>query len=380
MATNPLLPGVQPATIGVLGGGQLGRMLGLAARAMGYRFATLTPDANSPAAQVADVVHVADYHDVDQVDAFARHVDVMTLEFENVPAATAEAAAKHAPLRPGGGLLATAQDRLLEKDTMRRLGLPTQAYAAIDRVEEIQNALDEVGTPAVLKTRTEGYDGKGQRRVQSPADVAPAFAELGSRPCILERWVTFEREISVIGARGLDGEIALYEPFANDHVNHILDVTRSPARLTRETRNDAHNIIRSVLQDLDITGVLCIELFEKADGSLVFNEMAPRTHNSGHVTMDAHTCCQFEQQVRAICGLPLGDTTQIVPVAAMANLLGDLWREGRTPDWSAALAAPSVSLHLYGKSEARPSRKMGHLNAVGGDAVARVRAAREQLR
>jgi 5-(carboxyamino)imidazole ribonucleotide synthase len=374
----PILPG---AAVGVLGGGQLGRMFSLAARRMGYRVHVFAPDDDTPAGQLADREVRAPYDDLEAVERFARGVSVVTFEFENVPAATAEAAARHAPVRPAGSLLHTTQDRAREKQALTARGLPVAPYAVIASHEELAAAGAAVGFPAVLKTAGWGYDGKGQRRVEGAAELEAAWRELGQVPCVLERFVAFTNELSVVGARGLDGALALYDPVLNHHERHILDVTLCPAPVAERVREDALELARAVLEGLEVVGVLCVELFLLEDGSLVVNELAPRPHNSGHVTIDAHECCQFEQQVRAVCGLPLGSTALQVPAAAMANLLGDLWSEGE-PDWCAALADPGVRLHLYGKSEPRPGRKMGHLTVAGAtleEAERRARTARAAL-
>jgi 5-(carboxyamino)imidazole ribonucleotide synthase len=358
--SDPILPG---SVLGVLGGGQLGRMFTLAARRMGYRITVFAPDDGTPAGQIAYQEVHAPYEDLATVESFARGVSVVTFEFENVPAATAEAAARHAPVRPRGELLHTTQDRLREKRALSALGLPVAGFAAIEREQDLARAAETVPGAGVLKTAAWGYDGKGQRRVAGPSQLAAAWRELGGQRAVLEAWVPFEREISVVGARGLDGSVALYEPFENDHADHVLDLTLWPSRLPERTRRQALELARAVLEGLDVVGVLCVEMFLLEGGELVVNELAPRPHNSGHLTIDAHVTSQFEQQVRAVCGLPLGSTEPSAPAAAMANLLGDLWSD-REPDWAAALAVPGVRLHLYGKQGPRPGRKMGHLTAT----------------
>jgi 5-(carboxyamino)imidazole ribonucleotide synthase len=358
------------ATLGVLGGGQLGRMFAMAARRMGYRVAVLVPGEDSPAGQIADLEIDAPYDDLDAVARFARQVDVVTFEFENVPTATAEAAARHAPVRPAGSLLHTTQQRRREKEALRAAGVPTVRFAAAATAGELDAALRTVGAPAILKTTAWGYDGKGQRRVPRTEDAAAAWHELGEPPVIVEQVANFTREISVVGARGLDGQIALYDPIANHHVHHILDVSVCPAELPAAVRTQALEITRTLLEQWQVVGVMCVEMFLLPGGELLVNEVAPRPHNSGHLTIDAHVCSQFEQQVRAVCNLPLGATAAVAPAAAMANLLGDLWSAG-PPDWAAACALPGVALHLYGKREARPGRKMGHVTArEGGPAAA----------
>ncbi len=376
--SDPILPG---ATLGVLGGGQLGRMFTMVARRMGYRVAVFAPDDDTPAGQIAFREVRAPYEDLDAVRAFARQVSVVTFEFENVPAATAAAAAEMAPVRPAGSLLHTTQQRRREKEALRAAGVPTVRFACAETAAQLETALAEVGTPAILKTIAWGYDGKGQRRVDRAEQAAAAWEELGEPPVVVEAVAAFEREISVVGARGLDGGMAIYEPIANHHADHILDLSVCPADLPRRVRDRAVDITRTLLAAWDVVGVLCVEMFLLGDGELLVNEVAPRPHNSGHLTIDAHTCSQFEQQVRAVCGLPLGSAVAISP-AAMANLLGDLWLDGE-PDWASACALPGIKLHLYGKAEARRGRKMGHLTALGtcgGAAAQTAAAAREALR
>jgi 5-(carboxyamino)imidazole ribonucleotide synthase len=317
------------STIGVLGGGQLGRMFAMAARRLGYRVHTLAPDDDTPTGQVADREINASYDDLDAIRAFAQGVDVVTFEFENVSAAAA---------------------------------------AAI------------VGCPAVLKTASFGYDGKGQVMVSAPGDLAAAWASLGRREAILEAFIDLDREISIIGARGVDGGWSHFAPIENAHARHILDVSVAPANVPAATAGLAVDVTRSVMDALEYVGILCIEFFVARDGSLLVNELAPRPHNSGHLTFDACRTSQFEQQLRAICALPLGSPELLQP-AAMANLLGDVWKRGE-PNWAAALAFPDVKLHLYGKSTPRPGRKMGHLTALAAspaEAKAQVLAAREAL-
>jgi len=376
--TRPILPG---ATLGVLGGGQLGRMFAVAAKRMGYRVAVLSPDEGGPTAQLADLAFDAPYDDLDAVARFARASDVVTFEFENVAAEAANTAARHAPVRPDGSVLHTTQDRLRERTLLDRLGLPSAPHAAVRTFDDLQDAVARVGTPAVLKSATSGYDGKGQRRVDTPAAAAAAWVELGSRPCLYEKWVPFAAELSVVGARGLSGELALYPPFRNDHVHHILDVSVAPSGFPPTVVEQARALAGAVFEGLGLVGVACVELFLLGDGTLLVNEIAPRPHNSGHLTIEGCATSQFEQQVRAVCGLPLGSTDPVVGGAAMANLLGDLWNGGE-PDWASALTVPGVRLHLYGKAAARPGRKMGHLTATASspeEAEALVRQARAAL-
>lgn len=361
--TGALLPG---ARLGVLGGGQLGRMFALAARRLGYRVGVLAPGSDGPAGQVADLVVDAAYDDLAAVEDFARQVDVLTFEFENVSAAAVEAAARHVPVRPAGSFLHLTQDRAREKEGLRALGLPTAPFAVLREEDDLAAAAKAIGFPAILKTSSWGYDGLGQRRIEDAGGLAAAWEDLDRLPCVLEGLVPFVEELSVVGARGVDGDLALYEPVLNRHERHILDLTLCPAPVAAATLDAAHDIARTILEVHEVVGVLCVELFLLADGALVVNEIAPRPHNSGHLTIDAHACSQFEQQVRAVCGLPLGSTAAKRPAAAMANLLGDLWRGGE-PDWAAALALEGVALHLYGKGEPRRGRKMGHLTVTAAD-------------
>lgn len=350
------------AVLGVLGGGQLGRMFAIAARRMGYRVHVLVPGEDTPTGQVADLEVEADYEDLDAVAEFARRVDVVTFEFENVPAETADAAARHAPVRPAGAVLHTTQNRLREKTFLEKAGLPVPRFRAVRNLEELEAAIAEIGAPAVLKTAAWGYDGKGQRVIRDAAEAAGAWVELGGREAILESFIAFERELSVVAARGQDGGFIAYGPIENRHNRHILDLSLDPAEVSETVREQAIEIARTIVEALDVVGVLCVELFLEPGGTLKVNELAPRPHNSGHLTIDAYTACQFEQQVRAICDLPLAEPRRLSP-AVMANLLGDLW-EGGSPRFERALAVPDVKLHLYGKTEARAGRKMGHLTAL----------------
>jgi 5-(carboxyamino)imidazole ribonucleotide synthase len=367
------------STVGVLGSGQLGRMFTIAARRLGYRVHTLSPEDDTPTGQVADLEVRAAYEDLDAVRRFARGVSVVTFEFENVPAAAAAAAAELVPVRPGGEVLHTTQHRGREKAFLVAAGIPVAPHARVGSLAELEAALARLGTPAVLKTAGWGYDGKGQSRIDRPADAAKAWATLGATDAVLEAFVDFEREVSVVAARGLDGSFTHWGVLANDHAKHVLDVTTAPAPVPPAVEREAVALARTIVERLQVVGVLCVELFLLKDGRLVVNELAPRPHNSGHLTVDASNTCQFEQQLRAICGLPLGDTT--TRPAAMANLLGDLWSHG-PPRFDRALADPGVKLHLYGKLAARPGRKMGHLTCVAAtaeEARARVLTARAAL-
>jgi phosphoribosylaminoimidazole carboxylase, PurK protein len=370
-----ILPG---AVIGVLGGGQLGRMFAIAARRMGYRVHTLSPDADTPTGQVADVEIIAPYEDLDAIRKFSQGVAVVTFEFENVPSATAEAAASHAPVRPSGSILHTTQHRLREKTFLSKVGFPLTPFVPVRSVEDLQQALNRLGRPAVLKTADFGYDGKGQALIGPTDDAGAAWRSIGSVEAVLEAFVDFEREISVVAARGIDGSFAHYGAIDNAHRNRILDVSVAPASVPPEITAEAVQIARGVLEALDVVGVLCVEFFLTRSGKLLINELAPRPHNSGHLTFDACVTSQFEQQLRAVCGLPLGSTHLLCP-AAMSNVLGDLWHAGE-PDWAAVCAFPAAKLHLYGKLTPRPGRKMGHITALAAtpaEAETIVRAARE---
>jgi 5-(carboxyamino)imidazole ribonucleotide synthase len=375
--SSVILPG---STIGVLGGGQLGRMFAMAARRLGYRVHTLAPDHDTPTGQIADVEINASYDDLDAVRAFAKGVDVVTFEFENVSADAAAAAEAHAIVRPNGRALAIAQHRLREKTFLAGHGLPVTPFAAIRTDADLAGAVAAVGCPAVLKTSSFGYDGKGQVPVATPDGLAAAWASLGRQEAVLEAFLDLDCEISVIGARGVSGEWSHFGAIENAHVHHILDVSVAPAAVPAAMAALAVDATQRIMEALEYIGILCVEFFVTRDGRLLVNELAPRPHNSGHLTFDACRTSQFEQQVRAICGLPLGTPDMFQP-AAMANLLGDLWSQGE-PNWAAALALPDVKLHLYGKATARPGRKMGHLTALaltGADARAQVIRARELL-
>jgi 5-(carboxyamino)imidazole ribonucleotide synthase len=374
---KPVLPG---ATVGVLGSGQLGRMFAIAARRMGYRVHTYSPDSDTPTGQVADKEYEHNYDDLDAVREFARGVSVVTFEFENVPAEAVEAAEALAPVRPSGSVLYTTQNRLREKNFLARNGFPVAPFRHVTSREELKAALAEVGRPAVLKTAGFGYDGKGQTRISSDEDAGRAVDALKGQEGVVEAFVDFEREVSVVAARTVRGEFAHYGVIENAHSRHILDVSVAPARVSEETAREAVEIARSVLETLDVVGVMCVEFFLTRGGKLLVNELAPRPHNSGHLTFDASLTSQFEQQLRAVCCLPLGSTELMRP-AAMANLLGDLWNEGE-PDWRGALKFTDVKLHLYGKTEARAGRKMGHLTALAStpeEAARKARAARSAL-
>jgi 5-(carboxyamino)imidazole ribonucleotide synthase len=367
-------------TIGVLGSGQLGRMFAIAARRMGYRVHTFSPEDDTPTGQVADVEVTASYDDLDALRAFARNVHVVTFEFENVPIEAVDAVEELAPVRPTGVALHTAQQRAREKTFLADRGFPTAPFARAETLDELWAGVARVGTPAIVKTAAFGYDGKGQHKVTTPADLDHIWSAIGHQEAVIEKFVSLQTEISVIAARGLDGEIANYPVMENRHRNHILDLTTCPAAIPEPIARRAVDIARAILEELQYVGLLCVEFFVTTDGELLVNELAPRPHNSGHLTFDACVTSQFEQQVRAICGLPLGSTELLRP-AAMANLLGDLWIDGE-PNWVAACRFPDVKLHLYGKTDPRVGRKMGHLTAMAATAAQaqeRAIAARDAL-
>lgn len=354
------------STIGVLGSGQLGRMFAIAARRIGYRVHTFSPDFDTPTGQVSDFEVCAEYEDLDKVREFARSVDVITFEFENVPFQTVEAAAQFAPVRPRGEVLHTTQNRLREKTFLSANGFPVAPFRHVKTVDELKIALTQIGAPAVLKTAGFGYDGKGQAKIKNETDAESAFEAIGSQEAVLEAFVDFEKEVSVVAARDAAGNFAHWGVIENAHERHILDVSTAPAFVSEKIRREAVEIARAILEKLEVVGVLCVEFFLTGDGKLLVNELAPRPHNSGHLTFDACVTSQFEQQLRAVCGLPLGATDFLRP-AAMANLLGDLWETGE-PNWALTLENPNVKLHLYGKAEPRVGRKMGHLTALAENA------------
>jgi 5-(carboxyamino)imidazole ribonucleotide synthase len=368
------------SSLGVLGSGQLGRMFTIAARRMGYRVHTFSPDEDTPTGQVADVEVTASYEDLDALRAFAGQVSVVTFEFENIPADAVAAIEAVVPVRPSGAALHVAQQRAREKAFLKEHGIPTAPFARALSLDELWDAVAQIGTPAVIKTAAFGYDGKGQHKIGTQAEVEHIWTAIGHQESVVEKFISLQAEISVIAARGLDGEVVHYPVFENRHRNHILDVTTSPASIPPPIARQAVEITRTILESLQYIGVLCVEFFLSTDNELLVNELAPRPHNSGHLTFDAAVTSQFEQQVRAVCGLPLGSTELLRP-AAMANLLGELWADGE-PNWAAACRNPDVKLHLYGKDEPRPGRKMGHLTAMGRtveDAMDRVVTARDAL-
>lgn len=346
------------STIGIFGGGQLGRMTAMAAARLGYRCHVYAPEADSPAAEVAAMFTQAAYDDERALEHFARTVDVVTLEFENVPCEAVEFVSRFVPTRPSAKVLAVAQDRLEEKQLARRLGLGVTDFIAISSPADALRAADSLGVPFLLKTRRFGYDGKGQVRVEEARLAGDAFAALGGVPVIAERLVDFDCEISVIIARGKDGRLAAYPPVRNEHRGGILRTTTVPAELPPRAADSALEVAARLAEALELIGLLAVEMFVTRDGRVLVNELAPRPHNSGHWTLDACSTSQFEQLVRAICGLPLGSVRRHFD-ATMINLIGDDVRQ-----WAAFLAEPDVRLHLYGKRDIRPGRKMGHVTRL----------------
>lgn len=354
-----LAPG---ATIGILGGGQLGRMLAIAAARLGLRTHVYCPDKDSPAFEVASQHTIAPYEDEAALRAFAACVEVVTYEFENVPARTAEVLAESRPVRPDAAALAASQDRLVEKEFMASLGIATAPFVAVDTAGGLPRAVAQLGRPSILKTRRFGYDGKGQTTIKDGSDLAAAFRSLGGGECILEGVVPFEKEVSVVAARGLDGAFAAFDVCENAHRGGILHRTLAPASLAPETAAAAVATARRIADALSYVGVLAVEFFVTREGGgerLAVNEIAPRVHNSGHWTEVGAVTSQFEQHVRAICGWPLGAATRHGGRVEMENLIG-----AEADDWAKLLARPGVSLHLYGKEEVRPGRKMGHWTRI----------------
>jgi 5-(carboxyamino)imidazole ribonucleotide synthase len=356
----PLKPG---DTIGILGGGQLGRMLALAAARLGLRCQVFSPEPDSPAFDVVQNATCAEYADVEALELFANDVDVITYEFENVPAAAAMILAARRPVLPGQKILETTQDRLAEKDFVTRLGIGTADYADVSSTGSLRAALSRIGLPAVLKTRRFGYDGKGQAMLRDGDDIDRVWDELGTRSAILEAFIPFEREISVIAARSADGQVECFDVTENEHSDHILKISRAPAAIPEETAAQARTIAEKIANALDYVGVLAVEMFVLSgpEGRRVLvNEIAPRVHNSGHWTLDGASISQFEQHIRAIAGWPLGKPVRFGPVV-MTNLIGDEIND--YPRW---LTVPGATVHIYGKGSPRPGRKMGHVTLVGG--------------
>lgn len=359
--------------IGILGSGQLGRMLAQVARQHDIQTVVYSPGTNTPAGQVADAEISAAYDDLEAIRAFAKQVDVITYEFENVPLMSAMTADEITPVHPNPRILAIARNRVREKSYMQDIGIPVAPFQPVSSLQDLEVGLANLGVPAVLKTAEEGYDGKGQIKITDPAEAEQAWQMLGQKPSVLEGWIEFEREISVLGARDQQGGFTSYGPIENDHANHILDVSLIPAEVGDTIAEKAILSVKTVMEKLNLVGLICIEFFVTADGQLIANEIAPRPHNSGHLTIEGHVTSQFEQQMRTIVGWPVGDSSPIQPACGMANLLGDVWpqeTDGKGPNWCETVQDGSVKLHLYGKGEARPGRKMGHLTTVGANKLA----------
>ncbi len=363
------------ATIGILGGGQLGRMLILAGRPMGYRFHVYEPSGPCAAGQVADREINRPYNDTTALREFAEGVDVITLEFENIPAEVIETLSAVKPVLPGWTALHTCQHRQREKDFLKAAGFPCAPFEYADSASSLEAAVAAIGFPSVIKTAAFGYDGKGQVKLDAAADDYPALWEqLGAPPrVVVEKWIQHQGEFSVVCARRADGATHTFPMAENVHVHHILHASILPARAPEAVHIEAAQLATALTESLEVVGLLAVEFFLDADGSLIINEMAPRPHNSGHYTIEGCPSSQFEQHLRAVCGLPFGDSNLFRPIV-MLNLLGDVWKNG-APDWSALLADPAAKLHLYDKGEARPGRKMGHFTVTGVSPEAALEAA-----
>jgi 5-(carboxyamino)imidazole ribonucleotide synthase len=350
------------ATIGILGGGQLGRMLALAAARLGFKCHVFAPSPDSPAFDVVHRVTCADYTDTEALDRFAQDVDVVTYEFENVPAETATFLAARVPVLPDPSILATTQDRLVEKTFVAGLGIRSAPFADVGEPAALAAAIAKIGRPAILKTRRFGYDGKGHSTIHNGTDAAAAWREVGGQPCILEAFVPFEREVSVVAARGHDGAVECFDLTENEHRDHILKISRVPAAVSETTAREARRIAETIAQKFNYVGVLAVEMFVLSGGAeLLVNEIAPRVHNSGHWTLDGASVSQFEQHIRAVAGWPLGKPIRRGRVE-MTNLIGS-----EVEDYRRWLAVPGAALHLYGKTTVRPGRKMGHVTRVFAD-------------
>ncbi|GLQ06519.1 5-(carboxyamino)imidazole ribonucleotide synthase [Sneathiella chinensis] len=345
-------------TIGILGDGQLGRMMAIAAAEMGYKTHIFGQDANSPAFQVATKTTQADWDDHAALDNFAADVDVVTLEFENIPTETLEYLEKTVPVRPGHKVLEITQDRHLEKSFVNSLGVPTAPFANVESLADLRTAVEMIGTPAILKTRKFGYDGKGQVKINAATEIDDAWQQIGEQPSILEGFVPFELEVSVIVARGVNGDIQSYVPVENRHRNHILDVTIAPAGILKDVAQRATQLAEKIARQIDLVGLIAVEMFISPDGDVLVNELAPRPHNSGHWTIEACTTSQFKQIIRAVAGLPLASAERHAN-ALMRNLIGE-----DANHWEEIVAHPEMSLHLYGKAEVRAGRKMGHVTRL----------------
>jgi|TARA_B100001146_G_scaffold99015_1_gene87644 5-(carboxyamino)imidazole ribonucleotide synthase len=360
---SPLNPG---STIGIIGGGQLGRMLAIAARQMDYKTVVLDPDSNCPAGQVADRVIRSEYSDIKASSELAALADVVTYEFENVDADSVSSAEKHKPVRPSSSVLRTTQNRLHEKKALLEAGIPVANFRKVDSLRDLEDAASVLGYPMVLKTATEGYDGKGQSIIHGEHDLAISYDQLNARnvELIVEQFVSFKAEVSTICARTIDGMTATFDPSENIHRNHILDTSIVPARIDESVADKARIIATNIAEKLEVIGLIAVEMFVTQENEILVNELAPRPHNSGHYTMDGCDTSQFEQLVRVLAGMPI-TLPKLHSPTVMVNLLGEIWEDtGGNPDWQRALEMPGVSLHLYGKSAARVGRKMGHINVV----------------
>jgi 5-(carboxyamino)imidazole ribonucleotide synthase len=355
-----------PSYIGILGGGQLGRMLALEARRSGYKVAIFTDEKpGCPAGQWADAEFNAAYDDTDMLDRFLSRVDVVTAEFENIPDACLAHVEKQRPLRPGRRAIHTTQHREREKLFLREQGIACAEFRIVTSLEEFEAAVAALGRPCVIKTAAFGYDGKGQKKIEAGTDLAAVWADFAGAHAVVEQWVPFVCEISVVGARSINGRMAVHGVVENMHEHHILDLSIAPARVDAAIAEQALGLWEAVAEGLDYVGTMAVEMFVTQAGGVLVNEIAPRPHNSGHLTIDACITNQFQQQMRAVCGLDLGDPSLHTP-SVMINLLGDLWpAETTPPDWTPVLCHPRAKLHLYGKAEARARRKMGHINVLG---------------
>jgi len=353
----------------MLGGGQLGRMFAIAARQCGYGVQIFGDPQDSPAGQVSDRSWPSSFTDCDALRQFAQHVDVVTYEQENIPVATVETLLQHVPVFPGPELLRASQHRLLEKTSLRSIGIPTADFAKVTSAEELRQSIGDFGGEAILKTVTLGYDGKGQARVRSESDCDAIWKSFNVPEAILEKVVGFAHELSIVASRFTDGTCTFFAPVLNYHENHILDVSISPSPLISERQTfDAQQIARAILEHFNVIGVLCVEFFATPDGQLIVNEIAPRPHNSGHLTINACRSSQFEQQLRAVCGLATGDVSMQTP-AVMLNLLGNHLQNQSASAWQKVFSHSEIHVHLYGKSEIRPGRKLGHLTVIDDDVV-----------
>jgi 5-(carboxyamino)imidazole ribonucleotide synthase len=362
-----------PAMLGMLGGGQLGRFFVIAAHEMGYQVTVLDPDKNSPAGKIADVHLCANYDDADALKQMAERCQAVTTEFENVPASTLERLAESIIVRPSAASVAIAQNRVLEKNFIKEAGLPVAPFAVINQASDLPDDTSAL-YPAILKVARFGYDGKGQARVKNQAEAIDAFTQFKHEVCVLEQMLPLDLEVSVVLARDAQGNVAAFPTVENSHLNGILDVTIAPARCSEVIKANAQELAKKLAAKLDYVGVLAVEFFLVGQRLLV-NEIAPRPHNSGHFTIDACITNQFEQQVRVVAGLPLGDA-HLHSEAVMVNILGDSWIDGQEPPWNKGFAHQNLKLHLYGKHEPRKGRKMGHFTVIGKDKQAVLNVAR----